>query len=452
MVCGGRNAAVAVRRLAYSAAVTAATWDTPAAYVMLGALVIAAIGLLVLGVASTPAYRLLGLWADGPWWFSPRGGKTQGLVVAYLGVIVALAALAFVVTDAYAPARIAWTACWSTAAVVFALTVTRVGKRVLRVATGGLFVLADPLPGDYVEADDALDDVDLRAARDAAASGDWRPAAHLLAATLDPDTRHDRVRELAVLAARRGRWLETWLHEEPSNPHALACRVATGVERAWMLRGSDFQAQNVPDFLAVLEDTDADADTALHVSPGDASVLASRLTVARGLQLGVVEHERRLAQLLAVAPHHRGGLSEALQFKAAKWFGSSEEMLRFARAESAAAPAGHATNLLVVVALLEEGWARGDSQRFLQRREVRAEIVAAATRWTEGGPSPVGRAWGHNVLAYAYWFADLPHEALPHLAETHRHLATWPWHDDPREAHAQVRAWARERAGASAVV
>lgn len=431
-------------------AVDAAAWDTPAAYVMLGALVVVVVGMAVAGIASTPAYRLLGMSADGPWWFSPRGGKTQGVVVAYLGVVVAAAALAFVVVDAYTAARLAWTACWTTAAVVFALTVTRAGKLVLRVATGGLVVLADPLPGDYVEADDALDDVDLRAARDAAAAGDWRPAAHLLAATLDPDARHDRVCELAALASRRGRWLDAWLQEEPSNPHALACRVAAGVERAWMLRGTDFEARNVPDFLAVLEDTDADADTALVVSPRDASVLASRLTVARGLQLGVVEHERRLAQLLAVAPHHRGGLSAALQFKAAKWFGSSEEMLRFARSESAAAPAGHATNLLVVVALLEEGWARGDVQRFLRRREVRAEIVAAANRWLGGGPSPVGRAWGHNLLAYALWVADLPREAAPHLAETHRHLSTWPWHDDAREVHAQVRAWARERLGASA--
>ncbi|MFS0705277.1 hypothetical protein AB6N23_12205 [Cellulomonas sp. 179-A 9B4 NHS] len=437
----------------------ATAWDTPAAYVMLGAAVLVVLGVLVMGVASTPAHRLLGLSTQGPWWFSPAGGRTQGLVVAYVAALVAVAALVFVLADAWTGATsLAWTLAWSSAAVVLWATAARVARLVVRVATGGRGTWDEPLEADRVRVDDAGDDVDLRAARDAATADDWLPAAHLLAATDDADARFDRVSELAALAVRRSRWLEAWRDAEPASPDAQALHVQALVELAWMRRGSDWEARDVEGFLEALQAADRAADEALSVSPRDASVLASRLRIARGLQLGEVEHARRLAQLRDVAPLHRGGLAEALQFAAPKWFGSTETMFTFARSVSAEAPAGHATGLLVVVAHVEHFLELGErssgaAQAYMESDATRAEIRAAADRWSAGGPSPVGRAWGHNLLAGAFWMAELPAEAAPHLAETARHLTSFPWMyaGEPSEVHANVRAWARARVGDAAI-
>lgn len=437
----------------------AAAWDTPAAYVMIGALALALIGLLVAVVASTPAHRLLGMQEGAPWWFSPAGGRTQGAVVAYVGVLVAVGALVYVVADAYVEdaGPLPWTLCWVSAVLVASGTVTRFGKLVVRLATDGKGTWDEPLEQDFVTVDDAGDDVDLHAARDAALAGEWRPAAHLLSATADPDARHDRVIELARVAARRPAWLEAWQEQEPSNPDGLAVGVNAAVERAWLRRGREYEANDVAGFLEGLEEADRQATTALAVAPRDASVLAARLAIARGLQLGHVEHGKRLAELRAVAPLHRGGLGEALQFLAPKWFGSSEQMFALAREVASAAPAGNAVGLLVVQAHLEQfmDLAAGRSQRaaeaHMESEGTRAELRAAADRWLSGGPSPVGRVWGHNLLAMAFWLAELPADAAPHLERTREHLCELPWGHagEPRDVHAQVQAWARARVGAA---
>ncbi|MBF0686587.1 MAG: hypothetical protein IR158_02310 [Cellulomonas sp.] len=432
----------------------AAAWDSPAAYVVVGALVLVVVGVLVAVVAASPAHRLLGMQDGAPWWFSPAGGKTQGAVVAYLGALVAVGATVLVVAGSYVGPTLAWTLCWTSAALLLWATVTRFGKLAVHLATGGRATWDDPLESDYVQTDGAGDDVDLRAARDAARGGDWRPAAHLLAVTADADARHDRVVELATVAAVSPRWLETWLEAEPQARDALAVGVQAAVERAWLRRGTDYEVRDVEGFLAGLQEADAEATTALQVWPDDPSVLASRLAVARGLQLGKEEHERRLARLRAVAPLHRGGLGEALQFVAPKWYGSTEEMFGLARSVSWQAPAGDAVGLLVVVAHLEQyahllNRSQHAADSHIESPATRAELRAAAERWSSQEPSPVGRAWGHNVLAMAFWLADLPADAAPHLARTREHLLELPWGylGDPREVHAQVQAWARARVG-----
>lgn len=429
-------------------------FDSPAGTVAIGAVVFALIGLLVLWVAGTRAAPLLGMRDDSIWWFSPRGGRTQGLVVAYLAGIVAVAATVFVAVDAVAPTTLAWTCCWSSAAVVVWATVTRVGRYAVHVATDGRATWDDPVEADFVEPDDALDDVDLRTARTAALAGDWLPAAHLLGATVDPDTRFARVEVLAYAAARRGRWLENWLAAHPDDPHALVVRGHAGVVRAWEIRGADWTPRDVDRFLDALHDAEEDITRAVESAPSDPSPLVSRLMTARGLELGVEEHEERLAALRRLAPFHRGGLSQVLQFKAAKWFGSTEEMFGFAREVSAQAPAGSAATLLVVAAHVEQYVALTSrsvalADKHMTSEATRSEIAAAEQRWLDGesGPSPVDKAWAHNLLGFTYWLTEQPERAAAHLAETKQHLAEWPWlyADDPTAVHARVQAWLRQR-------
>lgn len=430
------------------------TFDSPAGTVAIGALVFALIGLLVFWVAGTRAAGALGMHTDGVWWFSRAGGRTQGLAVAYLGGIVALAATVFVAVESVASPTLAWTCACATAAVVLWATVTRVGRYALHVATGGRATWDEPEEGDFVDPDPTLGDVDLSAALTAVTAGDWQPAAHLLGATADPDTRAHRVDVLAAASVRRGRWLDQWLATHPDDPHALVVRAHAGVIRAWEIRGGDWTPRDVDRFLEALEDAELDIQAAIQAAPHDPTPLVSRLRTARGLQLGAHEHEIRLAALRAMVPFHREGLCQALQFKAAKWFGSTDEMFAFARQASADAPAGSAATLLVLVAHIEHYMALSNrspslGDKHLTSDAVRAEVVAAEQRWLAGdaGPSPVDAVWAHNVLAFVYWLAEQPERAAVHLAETRQHLADWPWEytGDPSVAHAHAQAWLRQR-------
>lgn len=432
--------------------------DSLAGTVLIGALALALIGFVTYVVAGSRAAFLLGVREDAPWWFRRAGARTQGLVVAYLGGAVAVGALAStgvgaVLDDA---GTLAWTAGWVSAVLLVAATMNRFGRLVVSVASDGRGTWEEPEEADFVEPDDALDDVDVRAAREAALAGDWRPAAHLLAATTDHDARYGRVSVLAQAGLRRSAWLDTWLRESPRDPHALAVRADLAVRRAWEIRGSEWTPKSPERFLDALADAEEHAREAIAVTPTDPSPRVSLLTAARGQEVDRDEFDRRLAGLLAVAPDHLEGHHAALQYKAAKWFGSADEMFAFARETSARAKPGTALALLVVAAHVEHVLMLTSRSPKLANKHAedpatRAEIAAAEARWRGAdGPSPVGRSQAHNLLAFAWWLAEDADSAREHLAHTREHLCAWPWQyaDEPTTVHAQAQVWARARTGA----
>lgn len=431
--------------------------DSFAGTVLIGSLSLTMVGLLVLGVAGTRAAVIFGIREDLPWWFAPAGARTQGLVVAYLGVLVAIgASAALAVTSVLPDARsLAWLAACISSVSVLGGTVTRFGRILVDAATNGTATWGEPEEGDFVEPDDALDDVDVRSARAAALGGDWRPAAHLLAATTDADARFDRLDVLARAGLRRRAWLEAWLRERPLDRDALALRAQLAALRAWEIRGGDWRAQNPDRFLDALADAESYAREAIALAPTDPCPHVTLVTIARGQQVDHDELDRRLAGLARLAPHHRQGHEQALQYTCAKWFGSAEEMFRFARDASGRAPEGSAAALLVVAAHVEHwmtlvGRATALADKHMTSEATRAEIAAAESRWRDGdsGPSPVGRVAAHNLLAFAWWLCQDAAAAQEHLAVTREHLSETPWAyaDEPSLVHARAQAWAREHA------
>lgn len=430
-------------------------FESAAGTMFVGTVGLSLVGLLVLAMARTPIARLLGIREGEMWWFSPAGTRTQGFVVAYVSALLAVGSLSFLAVKTVIPTSgaLAWTAAWTVPALVLAGTGTRAGRVLVHLASNGRAALEDPEESDYVDPDDVLDDLDARAARDAALKGDWRPAAHLLAATSDPQSRYDRIEVLATASLRRGSWLDAWFRERPNDPNVLALRAHAALQRAWEYRGAEWEAKDPERFLETLDDAEALAREALVADPTDPCPYATLVALARGQQVDPAELDRRLAALRAVVPDHVQGHEQALQYKCAKWFGSSEEMFAFAREASSRARPGSSLNLLIVVAHLEH-WAdlstrsTGRADAHMAAEPVRAEIAEAVRRWESGvdGPSPVGRAQGHNLLAFTSWLAKDPAAARPHLARTREHLATWPWGvvGEPREVHAQVQAWSRQ--------
>ena len=427
-------------------------FDTPAGYAFIGAIALALIGLFVLGAASTPLAHLLGMRRDSLWWFSPAGGRTQGLVVAYLGGLGAVGALIFVAVEgAWEGATpLAWTLCWVSTLLLLGVTVTRVARVAVRIATEGRASFDDPDPELFVEADDALDDLDLVAARAAAKTGDWQPAAQLLSVSLDHDTRFTRILALAELALRRSRWLDAWVGAHPGDRNALAICAQLAVRRAWELRGGESSPRDVEALRADLEDAEYLVRAAIENDPTDPSPRAILVEMARGEEIDTEEFEARTEALYALAPHHQGGHEAELQYRCKKWFGSAEEMFACARRAVAAAPEGNALNLLVVTAHLEHTLVlaeRSPVQALKHARdpETVREIDAAIARWQAGehGPSPVNKAQAHNLLAFYFWLTENKEACRPHLAETRQHLGFWPWMTvgDPGAIHAEALQW-----------
>ena len=428
--------------------------DTPAGYAFTGALVLMVIGLSLLGVASTHLARLLGMREDARWWFSPAGGRTQGLVAAYLGALVAVSSLVYLIVDPGldgSPA-LAWTLAWMMGLALLALSATRMARLVVSVATEGRTALDEPDEELYIVPDGALGDVDLIAARTAAERGEWRPAAELLAASVDDDMRYARIVALAVQGMRRSRWLDAWVAARPTDPNAQAVRAMLAVRRAWELRGPDWEPRNAQAFIAALREAEELTREAIDNDPLDPSPRAVLVEMARGQQVDADELDSRTRSLFLLAPHHQGGHEAELHYRSAKWFGSDDEMLEVARAAAAAAPAGSALALIVVTAHIEHYFSlversAAHAERYVRSAEVRAEVARAVAHW-QGGPtgaSPVNQAKAHNTLAFYFWLARDRANARPHLAHTLRHLDTWPWAlvGDASQVHAVAQQWGR---------
>lgn len=437
------------------------TWvnlSTPAGYLLIGGGVLVVTGLAVLTVASTRLAPVLGLREDAPWWSSPAGGRAHGLLAAYLGALVGLgAAVHLTVTGTlHRSPALAWTLACLLVAGLLALTAPRASQVALRVVARDPLAVAEPPQALFVTPDGALDDLDLIVARTAADRGHWRPAARLLAASVDHDVRYARIVQLAVHGLRRSRWLDDWLRTRPTDPNALAVSAMLAVRRAWELRGPDWEPRNQLAFLAALEEAEELTREAIDNDPGDPSPRAVLVEMARGQQVDVLELEARTAGLYALAPHHQGGHEAELQYRSLKWLGSTEDMFVHARAASTAAPRGNALALLVVTAHLEHYLTLAERSQpqaaaYLRSPGVRAEIARAVARWESGpdGPSPVNRARAHNTLAYVAWLARDREAARPHLARTREHLDVWPWalSGDPSRVHAVAQQWAAEPAG-----
>ncbi|MCF4122941.1 hypothetical protein L1785_18350 [Antribacter sp. KLBMP9083] len=440
--------------------------DSPAGTVLLGAIVFALIGLLTMWIAGSRAAWLIGVRTDALWWFAPAGARTQGLVVAYLGLLVAVGALAFGLVQPAVDSflgdegggihPLSVQSAWITPLLVVLATGTRFVKHLVNVATDGQALLvADVDPAELVQPDGALDDVDVASARTAALAGDWHPAAELLAATADHDVRWDRVGVLAEAALVRRSWLDDWLRERPEDATARTVQAMTYLRHGWELRGAAFEAQNIERFLAALDDAEATARRAAALDAKDPSPLAVLVELARGQQVDRDEFTARLDALREMSPRHLGGHEAALQYLCDKWFGSAEEMFAFAREGAERARPGDAIALLVVTAHLEHAAALGHrsrraAERHLTSLATRTEIAEAVGVWKAGpgGPSPVRAAQSHNLLAYVGWLAKDADLAAEHLAATHEHLSPWPWEyegGDVAETHEAVRRWARAK-------
>jgi len=306
-----------------------------------------------------------------------------------------------------------------------------------------------------VTIDPCLGDETARRLSEAAGRGDWYAVSTLLAPVEDQDLRAFYV---GVLADRSGPqpWIGQWLAAQPQSALPHLVKGAHAIQWAWEARGSGTastvsEAQFAAFFrrLKVAEDS---LDEAVSRDPDDATAWAELITTAIGRQLGLDEAERRFKEVVARHRWHRSAHARMLQQKCAKWGGSDELALEFARGTVAQMPAGCTLGSMVAVAHFEAALrANGTAEDHLARPEVLAEVHAAAdrsVRHPEFRPTP-----GHQTANG--WFALVFHLAGDHAAAAERFDAIgdlptelpWSYYRDAGRAYAQYRAKAYRAAG-----
>ncbi|MEU6352681.1 hypothetical protein ABZ896_25705 [Streptomyces sp. NPDC047072] len=311
----------------------------------------------------------------------------------------------------------------------------------------------DGLPPDGAVEVDAPD-AGLRAALSAARSGDWEPAAELLARTraeADWERRGRCSAGLAELALHHTGWFDEWRRMRPGDPDAALVSAELEIDRAWEIRTAararhvsreQFQA-----FHTVLHDARPVLSTAADLNPGDP--VPWRVLIAHAMGVGAARDvfEEYLARGRAADPHHLGLHARAVQYLAQKWYGSHEEMFAFAESAAAAAPEGSPLRGLPLHAVTEYALEHeaGIGKGPVAWSRIEGLVEAGRELSARFEPGDPRAADFRNHLALALIRSDREPEALEMFRLIGTDARTFPWAylGDPRETFLLIRQGVR---------
>lgn len=296
------------------------------------------------------------------------------------------------------------------------------------------------LPADDELEFDALEPR-VRAACDAVREGRYGPAEELLAGSRecgDWGLRTRAARALAdVLLDGPGR-VEAWGERRPGDRDVALVRAEAAVTQAWAVRtgarASEVTAEQFEGFRALLADAVPVLEEAVALNPGDPTPWVTVLTHDTGSAVRLEGFEDHLASALAIDPHNWAAHARAVQFLAAKWYGSHEEMFAYAERAAAASPPGHPLRGLPVVALtelaLDERLDGDEATKYGPLAQHRIDdAIAAARALSEARPAGDPElAVVRNHLAWALIRDGRPAvEILDAFRAVGRHVTLHPW-------------------------
>ncbi|MET4925368.1 hypothetical protein P3L51_23935 [Streptomyces sp. PSRA5] len=199
---------------------------------------------------------------------------------------------------------------------------------------------------------------ELLAALTAVRSGDWRPAAALLASTgRDWERRSMYAERLSDIAAADEGWLVAWEKARHDDPDAAVVRARATVNLAWRKRGdhsaSHTSQEQFDGFHRTLVRAREDIARAAALNPHDPTPYITEIWTGLGLGYPHADMEHVWAELTARAPHHFEAHFSALQYWSAKWRGSDELAHAFAARAAANAPLGNLMSAFPLIAWFE---------------------------------------------------------------------------------------------------
>ncbi|MFI1993331.1 hypothetical protein [Actinoplanes sp. NPDC020271] len=276
---------------------------------------------------------------------------------------------------------------------------------------------------------------------------DWAAARALLDAA-EPVERDSLIRSGAE-AGGREEFLRGVLDADPADSAAAAMLGQHLIVEAWKIR-TGYRASHVsPEQFAAFHDLLRRAEIMLigatARTPGDPALWTTRITTARGLELGQSEARRRYDRLAEVAPHHLPAQRQLLQQLCPKWSGSWERAHAFAREAAGAVPPG-AHNAVLIAEVHLEHWLDLQSPgnlTYLRMDPARSEVYDAARRSVWHPEFRRTHGWVGVMNTFAAVFALL--DDMPAVGSLFTALGDlgceWPWEyiGDPVTVISQYR-------------
>jgi len=236
------------------------------------------------------------------------------------------------------------------------------------------------------------------------------------------------------------RWIDRlWRWYRENREFHATCVLAYGqVKYAWLQRGkgpvADLAEHRITAAREAFEEAERLIDQALAAQPDNVDLHCLRLSTARGLGLEAGQHWARFSALATIDPgHYRGNLAMLGNLKA-RWCGSHDEMLQFARGQANQMPDGHSLKALVVFAHVEmrnQRYEAGDpdADAYFLSSDIGAEIEQA---WENSANSPQFRDESradelHNLFAAALYLAGRHAPASVALSRMDGRCLEMPW-------------------------
>ncbi|WP_422733592.1 hypothetical protein ACN26Y_24620 [Micromonospora sp. WMMD558] len=271
---------------------------------------------------------------------------------------------------------------------------------------------------------------DLAPLRQALHAEDWRAVVAFFDRLPDGD---DPTVATDMVAQMRG--VETYLRsvggpaESPLAGTLLGVRL---VMLAWEARGSArsqyTSSRRFASFHETLREAEAVLSEVTAADPGNIAAWTARLCIARGLEMGPAEANRRYERAVGARPHPFTAQLAYVQQLCPKWGGSLEKMHDFARRCAEEAPPGSLNAAAVAEAHLEDAFYEG-TFHYLRRPRVLTELQDAVAV-SVGHPDyrPVhGWVRAQSSLAMALWYAGDRAGAASRMATLDNRITEYPW-------------------------
>ncbi|MEU4620667.1 hypothetical protein AB0G04_11910 [Actinoplanes sp. NPDC023801] len=307
----------------------------------------------------------------------------------------------------------------------------------------------------------------LQHAAESLAAGHPEPAYACLGdGVTDPDRREFYADVLGKIGERHVRMLEANANAAPGDPARWLLAGAALCFAAWSARGTNTMAYTSDEQVRGLFELSRTARARLHraaeLAPADPVPWTILQSIAKAAPAGRTEPAEVWDRLDALAPESFAGNYQRLTVLCRKWYGSTDEMLRFAQQRSGRQPDGHPLWSLVPKAWIEvwcDSWMFGNMLKrayclirkpALRSRAARAQVDAASERIL-ATDAYAGHPWyqaAHQMFGAYYVNAGQTGRARPHLERGGTRAARWAWDlfgtDDDEQAELMK---ARQAAG-----